>query len=126
MCVEAAIPPLQCVGQQGPAPHRGIAGFAPQMTQKKMKKFLFFREFSRSNVLKIINISEKTAKFDFESDIQKSSFSEKLDKNNWTKKIGLSHPGFGAKKLLFGKNFAILSWRGDKSGLFHASRKLGR
>ena len=41
----------------------------------------------------VFNISQKIAKFDIGSDVQNAIFSEKLDKNNWTQKNGLSHPG---------------------------------
>ena len=66
-----------------------------------MIKIPFSCEFSQRNVLQIFNISQKIAKFDIESDFQKSSFSSNLDKNNWTRKIGLSHPGFHLGMDLF-------------------------
>ena len=50
-------------------------------------------DFLRIFLLRIFNISQKVAKFDIESDFQMSSFSSNPDKNNRTRKIGLSHPG---------------------------------
>ena len=95
LCVEAAIPPLQSAVQRGPPPHKGIAGFSPQIVRKKEIKSRISCEFFRNFLLRIFNIFQKIAKFDIESDFQKSSFSSKLDKNNWTRKIGIwSHPGF--------------------------------
>ena len=41
----------------------------------------------------MFNNYRKFGKFDIGSDIQNTTFSEKLDKNNWTQKNGLSHPG---------------------------------
>ena len=68
-------------------------------------------EFSQKNVLQIFNISQKIAKFDIESDFQKSSFSSNLDKNNWTRKIGLSHPGgvlqFAAPNVLIAEGCEV-------------------
>ena len=37
----------------------------------------------------MFNNYRKFGKFDIGSDIQNTTFSEKLDKNNWTSKIGL-------------------------------------
>ena len=79
-------------------------------------------EFFRNFLLRIFNISQKIAKFDFESDIQKSSFSWKLDKNNWTRKIGLSHPGtcLRSRKIFWKSGLCIVEcWsefcQGEKS-----------
>ena len=57
------------------------------------EKVGFSVKFSENFLLRILNISQKVATFDIESDIKKSSFSSNPDKNNWTSKIGLSHPG---------------------------------
>ena len=45
----------------------------------------------------MFNNYRKIGKFDIGSDIQNAIFSEKLDKNNWTQKNGLSHPGLGLR-----------------------------
>ena len=65
---------------------------------------------SQKNVLQVFNISQKNAKFDIESDIEKSSFSEKLDKNNWTSKIDLFHTlGLG----FFRKTYNLMNRRAN-------------
>ena len=69
-------------------------------------------EFFRNFLLRIFNISQKIAKFDIESDTQKSSFSSKLDKNNWTRKIGLSHPGLSEEDG--GRKHEMIKRRGMK------------
>ena len=49
----------------------------------------------------MFNNYRKFGKFDIGSDIQNTTFSEKLDKNNWTRRIGLSHPGGAFNFFLF-------------------------
>ena len=50
----------------------------------------------------MFNNYRKFGKFDIGSDIQNATFSEKLDKNNWTQTNGLSHPG--SRGIFFDKN----------------------
>ena len=70
---------------------QGNCRIYPLNCAKKVDKKSNSVYFSQRNVLQIFNISQKIAKFDIESDFQKSSFSSNLDKNNWTRKIDLFH-----------------------------------
>ena len=64
-----------------------------KLCEKRQIKSRISCDFLRIFLLRIFNISQKVAKFDSESDFQMSSFSSNPDKNNRTRKIGLSHPG---------------------------------
>ena len=72
---------------------RDLQDLPPKSCEKRWIKSEFSCEFFRSFLLRLVNISQKVAKFSIEFDFQMSSFSSNPDKNNRTQKIGLSHPG---------------------------------
>ena len=72
---------------------RDLQDLPPKLCEKRWIKSRISCEFFRSFPLRFVNIPQKIATFDIDSDFQKSSFSSNPDKNNWTRNNGLSHPG---------------------------------
>ena len=72
---------------------RDLQDLPPKLCEKRWIKSRISCEFFRNFLLRFVNISQKVAKFNIEFDFQMSSFSSNPDKNNRTRKIGLSHSG---------------------------------
>ena len=81
-----------------------------------VKLLNLYEKSSRTNVLRIFSISKKAAKFEFESDIQNARFSEKLDKNNWTRKNG---PSLRVTVIVTPSRFVVFARFAMKNMCFH-------
>ena len=72
---------------------RDLQDLPPELCEKRWIKSRISFEFFRSFLLRFVKISQKFTRFNIKFDFQMSSFSSNPDKNNRTRKVGLSQPG---------------------------------